>query len=252
MYGLCHFYNKIRHAMHTSFKKHIDVLPPFGKLSTVSNIRNLLVPENPNHIGYTTIQSVYEWFGNTISNLLFDNNVINQKRTPRAYRIIITLSSTDDGWDLLFNLLSKRCPFLGCKTMDVSSEITLLQINNDDNIHTFFKRVQDIQTKLQYSRESIDKTRLISFYLKAIGTSFLYFPLLQGFMSELNQHISKNGTNVSHPLMTCLSIHEYLLSIDAPENFVKGSHPQTNKCQHYLHNKAKYTTTTKIAPNILV
>ena len=105
MHGLRHFYNKIRHAMHTSFKKHVDVLPPFGKIGTVSNIRNLQEPENPNYIGYTTIQSVYEWFGNAISNLLFDTNVINQKRIPRAYRIIITHSSTDDGWNLLFNLL---------------------------------------------------------------------------------------------------------------------------------------------------
>ena len=36
--ALCHFYNCIRHAMHKSFKKHVDILPPFGQLMDKSTI----------------------------------------------------------------------------------------------------------------------------------------------------------------------------------------------------------------------
>ena len=62
--------------------------------------------------------------------------------------MIITHSNTDNLWDLLFILLTKQCPFLSEKSMDVTSEIALLHLNNDDTIHTFY-HVQDIQTKLQ-------------------------------------------------------------------------------------------------------
>ena len=51
--------------------------------------------------------------------------------------------------------------------MDVASEINLLQISNEDTIHTFFERVQEIQTKLNHSREHIDKTPLIKFLDKS-------------------------------------------------------------------------------------
>lgn len=61
MHGLCHFYNKNCHVTHTSFKKHIDILPPFGKLVTIQNIIKLLVLDNPAYVDCTTIRSVSEW-----------------------------------------------------------------------------------------------------------------------------------------------------------------------------------------------
>lgn len=133
MYGLRHFDNRIQHAMRTSFKKHVDILPPFGKLATIPSITNLLVPLNPEYVGYTTIRIIHEWFSDSLSNILFDNNVISPKRTPRAHHILVTHSNTENRWDLLFILLSKRCPFLGGKTLDFASEITLLYLNNEDN-----------------------------------------------------------------------------------------------------------------------
>ena len=101
--------------------------------------------------------------------------------------------------------------------MDIAIEITLLQLQDNENIHSFFKRVQDFQTKLSYSREIIDKTRLFKFYLKAIGLSKDHLLLVQGFIPNLNIHICKFGANIAHPIHTCISIYEYLLSIDAPE-----------------------------------
>ena len=74
----------------------------------------------------------------------------------------------------------------------------------------------EIKTKRQYSRDSIDKIRLIKFYLKAMASSKTQFPLLQGFVSEINLHINKYGSNVIHPTHTCTSIYEYLISIEAP------------------------------------
>ena len=46
-----------------------------------------------------------------------------------------------------------------------------------------------------------------------------HFSLLQGFISNLNIHISKYGSNTNHPTHTCTSIYEYIISIEAPENF---------------------------------
>ena len=60
--------------------------------------------------------------------------------------------------------------------MGIASEITLLQLNSDDYIHTFFKRVQDIQTKLQYSRENIDKLHFIEFFFEDHGNLLDLFP----------------------------------------------------------------------------
>ena len=71
MHGLRHFKKKIRHAMHTSFKKHNHVFPPFSKLASIPNITNLLAPSNPDYVGNTTIRNVYEWFRDAISNILF-------------------------------------------------------------------------------------------------------------------------------------------------------------------------------------
>ncbi len=42
--AFCHFYNRICHVMHRSFKKHVDILPPIGKLGQVHDITSLLVP----------------------------------------------------------------------------------------------------------------------------------------------------------------------------------------------------------------
>ena len=138
MQSLCHFYNKIRHTMHTSFKKHVDILPTFGGLSTIPNITHLLLPNNPDYAGYSLIKSVYDWFSDSVTNILFDQDVINNKRIPQAHRIIITHDNINDGWNLLFILLSKRCPFLGGKSLDVATEITMLKLNQNDTIHTFF------------------------------------------------------------------------------------------------------------------
>ncbi len=99
MHGLRLFYNKICHALHTSFKKHVEILPPFGKLAHIPNITRLLVPSNPDYFGCTTIRSVHDWFSASILNILFNNNVINKIRTPRAYHAIIThvVTLTMDG-----------------------------------------------------------------------------------------------------------------------------------------------------------
>ena len=109
MHGLHYFYNKI--AIHTSFKKSIHILPHFGKLVTIRSITRLLVPANPDHVRYTTIKSVYDWFGDSTANILQDTIVINGQHTSQDHCIILTHSNTDDGWDLLFTLLTKRCPF---------------------------------------------------------------------------------------------------------------------------------------------
>ena len=239
------FYSKIRHAMHTSFKKHTDILPQFDTLTSTTNFYNILVPANDQYVGFTTIKSIYQWFSDSIYNILLDTDVINTKRTPNAHRIIVTNGQRYDGWKLLFHLLTKRCPFLGGKTMDVASEITLLKLNHSDTIHTFYKRVQDIETKLTYSREAVDKTRLLSFYLKAMATSTIHFHLLQHFISELNLHISLHGSNVAHPTHTCSSIYDYLTTIDAPEYFtVSTKHknkPHKNSTYKNNHNK-RYTS----------
>ena len=90
--------------------------------------------------------------------------------------------------------------------MDVATEITLLRLKNDDTIYSFYERVQDIETKLLYSHKNIDKTSLLKFYLKAMGISKLHFPFLQGFISDLNIHITKYGSNTPHPTHTCASM----------------------------------------------
>ena len=138
--------------------------------------------------------------------------------------------------------------------MVVASEITFLQVNNEDTIHTFFKCVQEIQTKLQYSREHIDKTRLVKFYLKAMGASKIHFLLLQNSIAELNRHTTRYGTNVAHPTMTITSIYDYLIEIEAPEQFYTGSSFTSNsRFKNYMKNKEKYASTTKnIKPNISV
>ena len=191
------FYSKIRHAMHTSFKRHTDVLPNFDKLTRNTDFTQLLVPNNDQYIGYSSITSIYHWFSDSISNMLLDTEVINPKRTPKAHQIVLTYGNMNDGWKLLFQLLTKTCPFLGGKTLDVASEITLLKIHSSDTIHTFFKRVQDIETKLMYSRETIDKTRLLSFYLKAMATSTVHYNLIQHFISDLHYHINTYGSNIA-------------------------------------------------------
>ena len=50
-----------------------------------------------------------------------------------------------------------------------------------------------------YSRETVDKTRLFKFYLKAMANSTTHFHLLQHFISDLNVHISTYGSNIAHP-----------------------------------------------------
>ena len=85
------------------------------------------------------IKTIYEWFSDYIANIIFDQEVVNNKGTPKAHRIILTHSHNDDGWDLLFILLSKCGPYLGGNSLDVATEITLLRINSNDIIHTFYQ-----------------------------------------------------------------------------------------------------------------
>ena len=247
------FYNRIRHTLHTSFKKHTDILPPFDSLTSTTNFYDILVPGNYQYLGYTTIKSIYQWFSESILNMLLDVDVINPKRNPTEHQIIKTNSNINNGWQLLFHLLTKLCPFLGGKLMDVVSEITLLKINNMDTIHTFYKRVQEFKTKLIYSRETVNKTRLLRFYLKAMATSTVpvHFPLLQHFISDLNIHISKSGSNVAHPTHTCSTVYKYLLTVDAPENFsISHNNKYKNHKNHsYKNNNQKdytsgYSTST--------
>ena len=72
--------------------------------------------------------------------------------------------------------------------MDVASEITLLNIRHTNTIHTFYKRVKDIETKSIYSRESVDKTRLLKFYLKGMAEFNDHFHLIQSFISAKSSH----------------------------------------------------------------
>ena len=254
MHGLRHFYNKIRHAMHTSFKKYVDILPPFGHLAKIPNITKHLVPDNPNYQGYTMIRSVYEWFSDSIANILFDQDVIDKKRTPQAHRIIVTHNHIDDGWDLLFILLSKRCPFLGGKSLDVATEITMLRVTPTDTIHTFYQKAQDLQTKLRYSRETVDKTRLLKIYLKAMSASKDHFPLLQLFIADLNMHINEYGANTEHPQHTCTTIYDYLVSIDAPEKFNLSPHSSNSgynkNMKNYFRHNSQHNKSQLMKPNI--
>ena len=230
------FYSKIRHAMHTSFKRHTDVLPTFDKLTRKTDFTQLLVPNNDQYIGYSSIISIYQWFSDSISNIMLDTEVINPKRTPKAHQIVLTYGNINDGWKILYQLLTKTCPFLGEKTLDVASEITHLKIHSSDTIHTFFKRVQDIETKLLYSRETIDKTRLLSFYLKAMATSTVHYNLIQHFISDLNYHINIYGSNIAHPLHTCSSVYDYLVTIEAPATF---SFPSKNNYKNHKNSTYK-------------
>ena len=231
------FYSKLRHAMHTSYKRHTDILPTFDSLTPATNFAALLIPGNDQYIGYSNIKSIYLWFSDSIENLLLDTTAISPKRTPQAHQIIITNGNISDGWKLLFILLTKRCPFLGGKMMDVASEITFLKIHSNDTIHTFFKRVQDIETKLLYSRENIDKTRLLSFYLKALATSTVHFNLIQHFISDLNVHIHRYGSNTPHPVHTCSTVYDYLVTIEAPETFTIL---HKNKNKNYKNTSYKH------------
>ena len=124
--------------------------------------------------------------------------------------------------------------------MDVASEITLLRLNNDDTIHTFFQQVQGIQTKLQYSCENIDQTSLIEFYLKAVGTSKVHFPLLQNFIADLNLHITTYRPIVARPTIACTTTYDYLISIEAPEHFKQHQSQNNCKYKNYSKNKNKY------------
>ena len=254
LHALRHFYNRIRHAMHTCFKKHIDILPTFGNLKNITNITNLLVPINTNYPGYAIIKSVYHWFGDSIGNVLYDPKVINSKTTPQAHQVILTNSNIDDGWKLLFTLLHKRCPFLGGTSMDVATEITLLRLKEKETIHSLYKRVQDIQTKLLYSRENIDYTRLLKFYLKAMAISKEHFPLIQIFIADLNNHITTFGANTPHPIHTCTSVYEYLISIEAPERFdVSQQNAYKTKHQNnFRYNQAHQHAKHRHRPNISV
>ena len=189
---------------------------------------------------------MYDLFSDSIANNIFNQDVINNKRTPQAHCIIITHNHTDDGWKILLILLSKRCPFLGGKLFDVATEITMLKINQNNTIHTFYQRVQDLQTKLPYSKETVNKIHQLKLYLKAMAASKDHFHLLQHFISDLNLHINKYGANTKHSTHTCGSIYNYLVSTDAPERFnLKSDFTHSG----LKHNKKAFQNHTSPSPN---
>ena len=108
-------------------------------------------------------------FSNAIANLLNDRHVIKLDDSLITHQIITAHAHINDGWNLLHTLLTKTCPFLGGQSINVAMEITLLKIEPSKTIQLFYKRFQNIDTKLCYSREHVDKTCLLKFYFKAMS-----------------------------------------------------------------------------------
>ncbi len=97
--------------------------------------------------------------------------------------------------------------------------------------------------KLDYSCETVDQTRLLKFYLKAVSVSRDHFPLVHHFVSDLNIHITKYGVNTKHPKYTCSTIYDYLVSIEAPEQFTLSPSQSSFKTTHnnfhpHRHNRS--------------
>ena len=74
-----------------------------------------------------------------------------------------------DGWNLFYLLLCTRNSLLGGKGDNVIMEITNLRINSGEDIHTFYERVVTIQEKLDFSTETISKTKLLEKYLQVMA-----------------------------------------------------------------------------------
>ena len=83
-----------------------------------------------------------------------------------------------------------------------------------------------------------------------MATSHDHFPLVQCFISDLNIHINKYGSNTNHPTHKCTSIYEYLLSIDALETFDIGTQSK-HKHKIFHFNKTQYESSlNKAQPSI--
>ena len=139
------FYERIRLAFHSSFCKPTDILPPFKQISPNHTFDQLLIPENQYYLGHHSIMNTYNWFSSTLYASLTDTKTISTKLSPLAYRVIHTNRIYTDGWHLFYHLLSTRNSLLGGKGDDVISEIMNLRIKQDDNTHTFYDRVVNIQ-----------------------------------------------------------------------------------------------------------
>ena len=142
------------------------------------------------------ILCMYNWHYNTIANLLNDHNVIRIAASPTAHQVIVTMHTMITDENFLSILLSKCCPFLDSISMDVTLEITLLKLHHNNAIHLSFEHVQGTDMKIKYSSESIEKTRLLKFYLKALSLSPSHYYLIHHFISNLNIHIITYGLGI--------------------------------------------------------
>ena len=230
------FYERIRLAFHSSFMKAVDILPPFKEISSQYPFGHILVPHNEYYIGYHSIVNTYNWFSTALYTGLTDMKMISPRMCPLASRVITTDKTATDGWMLLYFLLCSRNPLLGGKGEDVIMEITTLRINQNDDIHSFYERVVDLQEKLEYSTEVISKTKLLDKYLQAMSKSMPHHHLLQYFIVDLNMHIAHQGHNKYHPTMTIHTIYQHLLSTNAPINF------QTKQIKKFKPNISQLTS----------
>ena len=137
LHSLKYFYPTLRYTIPSSLKHHIEILPTVGDLQHNYSFCNMLIQSNQNNKGYTAINSVYNWYGNAIANLLNDRNVIKITAPSISHQMIVTATHIDDGWDLLSILLSKCYPFLGDKSIDVVLEITRLKLHHNGTIYIY-------------------------------------------------------------------------------------------------------------------
>ena len=107
--------------------------------------------------------------------------MVSPKLAPLTFRTITTYDNETVGWNLPYQLLCSRNLLLGGKGDDVISEITKLRINNSDDIHTFYECIVNIQDKLDFSIETISRTKQLEKYLQAISKSVHHHHLLQFF-----------------------------------------------------------------------
>ena len=247
--NLRQFYEQIRLAFHSSFTKPVDILPPFRDISPNHSFIQLLVPGNEYYIGYYNILNTYNWYASALYAGLKDPKTIPPKQAPLAARVIQMDKSETDGWNILYLLLSTRNPLLGGKGDDVIMEITNLRIRNDDDIHTFYERVVNIQEKLDFSTEIISKTKLLEKYLQAMIKSTNHHHLLQYFVVELNLHITQEGHNIKHPTITIHTIYRHLIATNAPLTFniksIKKYKPNISQLTMYPHNNKLHDDNTE-------
>ncbi len=233
---LCQFYERIRLAFHLSFIKAVDFLPPFRNISPKFPFGHILVPHNEYYLGYHSILNTYNWFGTALYTGLTDSKMISPKLAPNATRVITTERHETDDWNLLYTLLCSRNPLLGGNGDDVLGEITNLRINNDDDIHTFYDRVIQIQEKIEFGTETISETKLLEKYLQAMSKSVIHHHFLQYYIIELNLHISRHGHNNRHPSLSIQSIYRHQISSNAPITF------QLKNIKKFRPNIAQLTT----------